>query len=252
MAPAALPVPAATDEPPKSMPAVAQVDAAEVVTPAVLAARAPIEAVVPMPPAHAGTDPRAVALIVRYEITSPDYYAQRLQRPIWPGESSGVTWGVGYDGGHQTRARIAADWDAHPAVLRLVETSGITGPPARAVAAQLRDVATPYPMAEQVFAESTLPAYHALAARTFRDGWDRLPPTAQGSLTATVYNRGVAMAGDRRREMRVLRDVCVPAGDCACMAAQYRSMPRLWAGTAVADGLRARYEATARLAEMAP
>ncbi len=71
---------------------------------------------------------------------------------------------------------------------------------------------------------------------------------AQGALTATVYNRGAGMAGDRRREMRELRDTCVPAHDLVCMAAQFRSMVRLWHGTAIEAGMRARYEATAQLA----
>lgn len=125
----------------------------------------------------------------------------------------------------------------------------MVGAPARALVRDMRDVRTPLPHAQRVFATATLPTYNALTARAFASGWDALPPDASGSLTATVYNRGASMRGDRRREMRELRDACVPAGDTACMAAQYRSMCRLWKGTQIEAGLCRRYEATARLAE---
>ena len=57
-------------------------------------------AVVERPQDH--VSPAAVAHIVRWEITSPAYYDKRLRWPIWPGGASGVTWCIGYDGGHQT------------------------------------------------------------------------------------------------------------------------------------------------------
>ena len=113
---------------------------------------------------------------------------------------------------------------------------------------------TPLDMAERVFIETALPAYHALTARTFRNGWDRLPPNAQGALVATVYNRGAAMAAgkspnDPRKEMRHLRDVCVPAGDVQCMAEQFLAMRRLWPPNSEGGkGLQRRYTATAKLA----
>lgn len=222
---------------------------AEVLVPAIVDVREIVEeALPPTTGALSPPSPAAVALIVRYEISSPAYYVKRLQRPVWPGGASGVTWGVGYDGGHQTRQRIAGDWAEHPAAAELSTTAGIVGQRARVVLPAYRHIVTPLEIAQSVFRDSTLPEYHALAARAFRDGWDHLPPDAQGSLTATVYNRGAGMTGERRREMRVLRDECVPNGDIACMVVQFRSMCRIWRGTTVEAGLCARYEATARLA----
>jgi hypothetical protein len=221
--------------------------------PAVVAVREAVESVAPVAPQRtAPIDAAAVALIVRYEVTSPAYYTNHLMAPVWPGAQSGVTWGVGYDGGQQTRARIMEDWHAHPQVRRLAETSGIAGPQARVLLPALRDVLTPFPLAQDVFAISTLPAYHDMTARAFHQGWDDLRPTAQGALVATVYNRGAGMAGERRREMRALRDDCVPRHDYACMASQFRAMERLWNGTSIEAGMRLRYEATARLAETEP
>lgn len=213
--------------------------------------REAIQAVIPPAPVIEGeaVSPAAVAHIVRWEISSPSYYQQRLRWPIWPGGASGITWCVGYDGGHQTRPVIARDWEAHYAVDRLSTTAGLTGQAARLALPRYRDITTDYGYCEEVFRSVTLPAYHRLARRTFGNGWELLPPDAQGSLTATVYNRGASMTGSRRAEMRTLRDVCVPAGDTVCMAQAYRSMCRLWRGTPNGPGLCSRYEDAAALAE---
>ena len=222
----------------------------QVVVPAVVAAREAVQDVVP-PRAVARDEvsPAAVKHIVRWEITSQAYYTKRLRWPIWPGGASGVTWCIGYDGGHQTRPVILRDWSGHKHAERLANTSGLTGQKAKAALPKWRDIETAYPDCEDVFRDVTLPAYRSLAKRTFRNGWDKLPWDAQDSLTATVYNRGAGMTGDRRREMRALRDECVPAGDIWCMGRQYRSMCRIWRGTDIGAGLCARYEEAARLAE---
>lgn len=232
----------------------AQASMATAAVPALVAAAEGLASSLPAKPLAAplrtwAVSPAAVDMIVSFEIISPAYYTKRLQRPIWPGAASGVTWGIGYDGGHQTRQRIARDWDAHPDVDELATTSGITGQRARAALPAYRHIVTPLDLAQQVFAEATLPKYAALAERTFHDGWECLTADARGSLTATVQNRGASMRGARRAEMRVLQDECVPNCDTSCMAAQYRSMCRIWRGTDVGAGLCRRYEMTARLAE---
>jgi hypothetical protein len=229
---------------------IAQAEVAQVAWPAIVQARDAVQQVIPPAALPRETvSPAAADLAIRWEITSPSYYQKRLRRPVWPGGASGVTWCVGYDGGHQTRAVIARDWPTHKSAGRLVMTSGLTGQTARAALPKFRDIETDYPDCESVFREVTLPVYQQLAKRAFRNGWDKLSPDAQGSLTITVSNRGDGMTGDRRREMRALRDECVPAGDVGCMARQYRSMCRIWQGTDIGPGLCARYEDTARLAE---
>jgi GH24 family phage-related lysozyme (muramidase) len=222
--------------------------AAEALVPATVAGREAVLDAVPAaaPTAAPAIAPAAVALIVRFEVTSPAHYTRALQAPVWPGGASGVTWGVGYDGGHQPRQAIARDWATHPAVLRLVATSGVIGAPAKPVATAMRDVRTPFPLAERVFASATLPAYDALTARTFAAGWQALPAAARGALDSLVYNRGAGMRGRSRAEMREIRDACVPLADVHCIAAQLRAMKRLWPDT---PGLRDRREGEARLAE---
>lgn len=209
----------------------------------------PPAAVVERPQDH--VSPAAVAHIVRWEITSPAYYDKRLRWPIWPGGASGVTWCIGYDGGHQTGPVIRRDWADHRHVERLATTAGITGQAAKTALPRYRDIATPFNYCERIFRDVTLPTYHRLARRTFANGWELLPADAQGTLTATVYNRGASMVGSRRDEMRALRDVCVPAGDVRCMAVQFRSMCRIWRGTINEAGLCGRYTDAARLVEEA-
>lgn len=222
---------------------------------AVADVRGAVQAVLPLAPVVDRPEDRvsdaAVAHIIRWEITSPAYYERRLRSPIWPGGASGVTWCVGYDGGHQSAPVIRRDWAGHRAVARLATTAGITGTKARDVLPRYRDIVTPYDYCARIFRDVTLPAYHRLARRTFADGWELLPEDAQGTLTATVYNRGSSMVGSRRSEMVTLRDVCVPRGDVRCMAAQYRAMCRIWRGTINEAGLCGRYNDAARLAESA-
>lgn len=226
---------------------------ARVVLPVVLSTRETLQAVL-RPPVAPGAlvSPAAAALIVRWEVTSAAHYTRKLDRPIWPGGASGVTWGIGYDGGHNTRLDIARDWELHQAVARLADTSGLTGSKARAALPAFRDIVTPFDYASDVFVQSSLPVYHATTRRAFRPAaFDALPADAQGALVSVVYNRGGAMTGDRNREKRVIRDDCLPGRDVTCIATQIRSMCRLWRGTALEAGLCNRRESEAQLAEAA-
>lgn len=223
----------------------------DVVAPAVVEAiesvAASLPAPPPAPPAAPLVHPEAVALIVRWEIGSPAQYQRKYRGVIWPGAASGPTWGVGYDGGHMPRPVIADDWQAHAQVDRLVTTSGVTGQRAKAELHRWRGVLTEYDYAYLVFSTRSLIEYERLARRTFRDGYDALPGRAKGVLVSLVYNRGGGMTGDSRREMRVLRDECVPAGDLGCMARAIRAMKRLWP---TLRGLRDRRDDEARLIEL--
>lgn len=232
----------------------ARVAAADAALPAMLDMQQAIQTALTSPaattaPAPAPVSPAAVALIVRHEIISPAYYTAKLQGFACPGDISGPTAGIGYDLGMQTTARIRADWRAHPNVARLAAGSGVIGfGPCRAYRRANADIRTPFVLAEEVFETASLPAYHALAARAFRNGWDGLPPNAQGALVATVYVRGAGMRGESRAEMRQLRDECVPAHDTQCIARAHRAMCARFEGRADAAGLCKRFRETAELA----
>lgn len=203
----------------------------------------------PSPPRDAACRQVAAVLITTWEVSSPSYYQRRLRYPIWPGGASGVTWGIGYDGGHQTRSVIIDDWAAHQWVDRLGGTAGIIGQEARTALPRFADIPTELDHARWVLEERSLVEYERRTARAFKDGFTELRPNACAALVSLVYNRGAAMTGDSRREMRVIRDTCVPKHDYACIASQLRSMKRLWRGTINENGLAARREAEAILAE---
>lgn len=217
-------------------------------TQAITAAESVLPATPPPPPV---TECRreAARLVVRWEVTSRSYFERFLQFPIWPQGASGITWGIGNDGGHQTARVIRKDWHAHPHVERLATTAGIIGTAARDALPRYLDIRTGFDYSMQVFTERTLVEYERRARRAFGPRFDQLRPRACAGLVSLVYNRGASMEGDSRREMKAIRDRCMPTLDYACIAAQIRAMERLWRGTPVHRGLSARREDEARLIE---
>jgi hypothetical protein len=227
---------------------------AEQVAPAVVAVRETVQQALPVPAPLLVADEAdacSTALIVRWEIGSEAQYTRKYEGVIWPGGASGPTWGVGYDGGHQTARDITADWSAHQDRDRLVATSGVIGMAAKQRLPEWSGVRTRFPYAAQVFRQASLPAYRAGARRTYGQAFDRAPAPVRCSLESNGYNRGFGTVGERRREIRTIRDVCLPqAGDALvhCVAEQLRSQKRL--GPDV-RGLRDRREDEARTAERA-
>lgn len=221
-----------------------QAAGAEATVPAVLALREAVAEVAPEAPPStpaATVDPAVVELVVRWEIGSQAQYVRKYQGVICPGGASGPTIGIGFDLGTQTPAEIRAAWGWHPDVDRLVTASGQVGPERCAAwrAAQ-RDIRVSYDDALRVFATHDWPRYMAMAARAYRAGWTDLTPNHQRALGGNGYNRGFSFIGSRRTEMRVVRDTCVPSNQAPCTAEQLRASCRVWAGTAIYNGLCAR------------
>lgn len=202
----------------------------------------------PKPPADVGPliPDEAIDLIVAFEINSAAYYAQHLQAPVWPKGESGVTVGIGYDLGYQAASVILLDWRAHSERSRLSQQAGIRGTAARDRIPTLRDIRTPYPMARQVFDDTTIVTYYRAMRRAY-PGAEHLHPLAQGVLTSLTINRGTSMRGESRREMLTIRDVCVPAADYACMQRELRAMVRVWRGSSIERGMQRRRNAEADL-----
>jgi hypothetical protein len=170
-------------------------------------------------------------LIVRWEVGSESQYTRRYQSPIWPGGASGLTWGLGYDGGHQPEHVIEQDWRRHPDADRLADSAGVTGTAAKALVPQYRDVIVKWALATEVFDSSSAPRYMRLARQAYGPGFDRAPVPVRCALTVETYNRGPGMTGDRRKERRAIRDVCLAADpvDVACVAQQLEASCRVWA-----------------------
>lgn len=193
----------------------------------------------------------ALDLLVAAEVGSPRLYTRKYQRPVWPAGDSGPTIGVGSDLGMMTRETVDAMWPMHPQLQELYAGAGMHGSRGKEATARMQHVVTPWPLAEAQFRQLGLVKYYRIARRAF-PGFDALPMDAQGALVDLVYQRGSGMAGDRRSEMRTLRDQCVPRGDLECMARTIRAMPRHWAGTVLAKNLAWRCECRALLIEGRP
>lgn len=167
----------------------------------------------------------------------------------WPGEASGITIGRGDDLGYQSAAEFADHWRALlPAAdyIRLLGAIGYKGEAAHRLAPKFADIHISQTQADAVFRAKALPAYVAQTRKAF-SGFDALPLDAQGALVSLIYNRGADMSGDRRTEMRAIRDeVSKPHPGLPAIADQFRRMKRLWVGKGV-DGLLTRREAEACL-----
>lgn len=189
--------------------------------------------------------PKALRLITEFEgINQPGR---------WPGHKSGVTLGYGYDLGYVTVDQFESDWEGcfdTTGLERLKRAVGRVGQDAAALAPSLADIRCNSVDATRVLLTRSIPGYTDLARRTF-PGFDALPLDAQGALVSLVLNRGSSMIDspgtDNRREMRAIRDH-VPQADLAGIAAELRSMKRLWVGKNL-DGLLRRREAEASLVE---
>jgi len=170
-------------------------------------------------------------LILKFEVGSRTRYEKEFQRPVWPGASSGVTIGIGYDLGLTSKADIIADWRpwlSEPQLAALAAVQGVCGAAARQLAQGVRHVLIPLEAAEQVFHTRTLPAFAALTRSRFA-GVEKLPPDAQGMLLSLVYNRGASLKGPRRREMAQIAALLRrPDPKLDDIADQLESMKRLW------------------------
>lgn len=159
----------------------------------------------------------------------------------WPGQSSGITIGRGYDLGYEPFDKDWAGLLPDSDYSRLSAVQGLTGHAARDVAPTLRGIHVPVQVADTVFETVTLPKYEEQTRRIFPNS-DQLPGDAFGALVSLVYNRGTSLDpnNDRRREMVAIHDILVsrdPTDPLTVtdIAAQVRSMARLWPDHADSD-----------------
>lgn len=191
---------------------------------------------------------KAIDLIIAFEGLNQPY--------AWPGGSSGITIGYGYDLGYCTEDEFAHDWGlllgSDEYMDRLKTAVGVKGINAQAIAPRFRDIHISKAGSERVFAKYTLPKYEVIARHAF-PGMIDLPLDAQGALVSLVINRGGSINPNdpRRAEMAKIHDIIadgVQNGDLQAIADQIRAMKRLWEGKGL-DGLLRRRELEAKLVE---
>lgn len=186
------------------------------------------------------------SLIVEFETGGKADY-DRWPRPEWPQGASGVTVGIGYDCGYNSKEVIWNDWSdlEHPNAARLAATSGIRGAQAKPLAKDLADILIQWSLAMGVFDRVTVTRFWRLARQTY-PGFDDLRPNAQAALVSLTFNRGSDMVGDRRYEMRQIRS-CAARRDYEGMASWNRRSIRVWKGTSIYEGMVRRREAESAL-----
>jgi len=195
--------------------------------------------------------PEALKLLLEYEVGGGEsYYNRYLSHPTWPGGASGTTLAIGVDCGYYSPDELSRIFSFLPQkqleAIRLA--SGKTGQAGKAYVQQIKplNITVSWDQAVNIFNTLTWPKFARLAENAF-PGLDQLCDNAYGALVSLVFNRGTAMQGDSRLEMRNIR-VLVPKRDYKGIAEELRKMKRIWQGKGL-DGLITRREAEAKLVE---
>jgi hypothetical protein len=199
---------------------------------------------------------KSLDLILEFEVGGGEnYYNKFLKNPAWPEGQSGVTIGVGYDLGYVNKSEFSEDWKDLPKEIfdRLYKVVGIKGYNAKNLIRGLRDIVIPWELSLQVFNNKTVTKFWNLTKDTFPN-FDNLPEDAKGGLVSLVFNRGNALEGDRRREMKLIRDGMRITNTfdqkaLSFIANQIRNMKRIWAGGSIEKGMNRRRDAEAKLIE---
>ncbi len=202
-------------------------------------------------------DTNGVAFIALEETGGLAYYEAHTIWPHWPGEASGITIGVGYDLRFQTATDLQNTWGAQLPAKTLTELSkdlGKRGSKKRAAELADLQIKVPFKAAWSVFIAKTLPRYYADTLSIY-PSLDKLSPLCRSVLVSLVFNRGNALNGESRREMReiqaLLDQAAQPGLDktkrlaiLAGVEDQLVSMKRLWNS---GSGLIKRRQAEANL-----
>ena len=199
---------------------------------------------------------KSLDLILEFEVGGGEnYYNKFLKNPAWPEGQSGVTIGVGYDLGYVNKAEFSEDWKDLPKETfdRLYKVVGIKGYNAKNLIRGLKDITIPWDLALKVFNNKTVTKFWNLTKDTFPN-FNNLPEDAKGGLVSLVFNRGNALEGDRRREMKLIRDGMRITNTfdqkaLSFIANQIRNMKRIWAGGSIEKGMNRRRDAEAKLIE---
>jgi hypothetical protein len=199
---------------------------------------------------------KSLDLILEFEVGGGEnYYNKFLKNPTWPEGQSGVTIGVGYDLGYVNKAEFSEDWKDLPKEIfdRLYKVVGIKGYNAKNLVRGLKDISIPWDLALKVFNNKTVTKFWNLTKETFPN-FDNLPEDAKGGLVSLVFNRGNALEGDRRREMKLIRDgmaitTTFDQKALSFIANQIRNMKRIWIGGSIEKGMSRRRDAEANLIE---
>jgi GH24 family phage-related lysozyme (muramidase) len=195
--------------------------------------------------------PDTLKLLFDYEVGGgKSYYDKYLSKFTWPGGASGPTIGIGVDCGYYTKEELAKIFHflKNDQIKLIQGASGKTGSSGKEYTKTLKEagIIVSWDQAKEIFESLTWPKFAKLTEKAFPEV-EKLCDNAYGALVSLVFNRGSAMQGDSRLEMRNIRNL-VPKKDYKGIAKELRKMKRIWQGKGL-DGLLERREAEAKLVE---
>jgi GH24 family phage-related lysozyme (muramidase) len=182
--------------------------------------------------------PKAISMIIGFEVSSPEHYQKSLKSPIWPGGKSGVTIGVGYDLGYHTYEWVQEDWGGivpDETIASLKPACLVTGKPAQDIVKNFSKVSIDWESALKQFQKTGLPRYTAQTLQkvtipaNFND-------ECLGAIVSLVMNRGATFHNRSARYVEMsniadrLKEVNYPP-----IPDEIRKMTRLWTKPAVSD-----------------
>ena len=182
-----------------------------------------------------------VAFIAREETGGLAYYNTVTRWPHFPGLSSGVTIGVGYDLRFNSEENFRDLWGGYlvPEILdELSKDIGKPGSKKRIKDLRKLGIEIPFKSAWPVFIKKTLPRFFS-DTESIYPSLVRLPNLCRSVLVSLVFNRGNSLQGPRRSEMRAIRDILIKADDPSLhklkrklilsdIEDEFISMQRLW------------------------
>lgn len=201
-------------------------------------------------------------LIVQFETGGRAYYENVYRSaPVWPGYSSGITIGFGFDLGYNTEATYRTAWGSHLSTENFQRMRSAIGfkttepnrvekvEKARRLVSQFSDIRVPWGTAETVFVDHTLPKFVRVVLTSIPEA-SALPADCFGALTSLVFNRGASFdsSGPRYQEMREVKRAIVN-NQWHLVPDALRRMKRLWPTSTGSGGLQARREKEAQLWE---
>lgn len=193
-----------------------------------------------------------VNFIQKHETGGQAYYRKRLTGIVYPGGASGCTWGVGFDGGYNTRKQITDAWGGvatRSELNALLACQGAKRGRAKALARRYRNaVHFTWEEAQTVFVKTTLPRFTRLTKKTFKLEKDTLHAHSNSALVSLVFNRGSSMSGYRRRHMVSIRND-LASKRYAIIPKHFRDMKVIWKGKGL-DGLLGRRDDEANLFQL--
>jgi len=199
---------------------------------------------------------RATSLIIASEVSGIAQYQQRFHNPTWPGGTSGVTIGVGYDLGFVNIREYRGAWSYYLGAedfAALAECCGLQGALADKALERVGRIDIPWKVASRQFEEQIQPRCTGETQGVLAN-CDVLSADSLGALVSLVYNRGAAGfvvpaskdPGGRFTEMRNIKTL-MDAKQFAGIPGQLLAMRRLWQSDPHGQGLVLRRELEAQL-----